>query len=244
MVPTATSEDARRHRRRVAVLPVGSFEQHGPCLPLTTDTIVAHAVAERICRDHGLFLLPPVAISCSHEHAGFAGTLSIGPTTLHAVVSDVWHSLERDGWTGLVVVNGHGGNYVLSNLAQQLNQDGPKVLLFPTAGDMRAAARDADLETAAGDTDMHAGEFEVSLLLHVDPRLVLPGYEDTDWETLEWRSGLLVRGMKAFAPGGVIGRPSAGSAEKGRRVLDALSVSFGERLAYLRAAAAGADRDA
>ena len=135
-------------------------------------------------------------------------------------------------------------HYVLSNLAQQLNQDGPKVLLFPTAGDMRAAARDADLETAAGDTDMHAGEFEVSLLLHVDPRLVLPGYEDTDWETLEWRSGLLVRGMKAFAPGGVIGRPSAGSAEKGRRILDALSVSFGERLAYLRAAAAGADRDA
>jgi Creatinine amidohydrolase len=61
----------------VAVLPVGSFEQHGDFLPLITDTVVACLIARRVSADYGLFLLPPVTLSCSHEHSGFAGTVSV-----------------------------------------------------------------------------------------------------------------------------------------------------------------------
>ncbi|WP_310737978.1 creatininase family protein [Microbispora sp. H10949] len=232
-LPAVTSGDARRDRSRVAVLPVGSFEQHGPCLPLSTDTVIAQAIADRICLDYDLFPLPPVTISCSHEHSAFPGTLSLQATTLHSVVSDIWKSLDRDGWTGLVIVNGHGGNHVLSNLAQELNADAPRVVLFPTGPDLEAAGRAAALQAEVGRTDMHAGEFEVSLLLHVAPHLVRPGYEAADWETEEWRSGLHLRGIEPYAPQGVIGRPSAASAEKGRVILDSLSSSCGRLLAYL-----------
>src|SRR5438034_1467815 len=77
LLPTATSGDERARAARTAVLPVGSFEQHGEYLPLITDTVVACLVADRIAADYRVLLLPPLTISCSHEHAGFAGTASI-----------------------------------------------------------------------------------------------------------------------------------------------------------------------
>ena len=72
LMTTATSRDEQDRAARVAVLPVGSFEQHGDFLPLITDTIVAGVIARRLSTEYGLFLLPPVTLSCSQEHTGFA----------------------------------------------------------------------------------------------------------------------------------------------------------------------------
>jgi len=130
-ITTATSRDERERGARVAVLPVGSFEQHGDFLPLITDTLVASVIAGRLSTEYGLFLLPPVTLSCSHEHTGFAGTVSISAKTLIAVVTDVAESLHRSGIDRLAIVNGHGGNYVLSNIVQQANVGGPWMTLFP-----------------------------------------------------------------------------------------------------------------
>jgi creatinine amidohydrolase len=107
------------------VVPVGSFEQHGPCLPLATDTLIATAISDAISKYQNVFLLPPVAFGCSHEHAAFAGTVSISAATLAAVVGDVAQSLSQQGADALVVVNAHGGNYVLANVVQQANAVGP-----------------------------------------------------------------------------------------------------------------------
>ena len=100
----------------MALLPIGSFEQHGAHLPLATDTVVACAVAERVAAAYDLFLLPPVTISCSHEHSSWPGTVSISHTTLTAVITDVLASLRGSGIERLALVSGHGGNYVLSQL--------------------------------------------------------------------------------------------------------------------------------
>ncbi|RBM23588.1 creatininase family protein [Streptomyces sp. PT12] len=86
LITHATSGDERRRAPAVAVLPVGSFEQHGEHLPLITDTLIACLVARRIADDHGLFLLPPITMSCSHEHAQMAGTVSVSASTLYAMV--------------------------------------------------------------------------------------------------------------------------------------------------------------
>jgi creatinine amidohydrolase len=111
LLPTATSADERVRAARTGVLPVGSFEQHGEYLPLITDTVVACLVAARVAEDYPVLLLPPITVSCSHEHAGFAGTVSISARTLMAVVEDVDESLRSAGVENLVIVNGHGGNF-------------------------------------------------------------------------------------------------------------------------------------
>ena len=96
-ISTATSHDEAVRAADVAVLPVGSFEQHGRHLPLATDTLIAAAIAERIAVDYDLLLLPPIAIGASHEHADFKGTVSVSSMTLHAIVTDVAASLDRAG---------------------------------------------------------------------------------------------------------------------------------------------------
>jgi creatinine amidohydrolase len=231
LITTATSRDERDRGTRVAVLPIGSFEQHGDFLPLITDTIVASVIARRLSADYGLLLLPPVTLSCSHEHSGFAGTVSISAETLIAVVADVAESLRRSGIERLAIVNGHGGNYVLSNIVQQANVAGPRLTLFPGRTEWEAARAAAGLQASTSE-DMHAGELEVSLLLHTYPELVGDDFRQGDWQAYP-RPHLLVTGMRGYTESGVIGRPSLATAEKGRRILDSLARSFKDHLALL-----------
>src|SRR3954451_24659810 len=95
LLPQTTPEEVRALRAGVAVLPIGSFEQHGAFLPLVTDTVVACTVAREIAAAHPVHHLPPLTISCSHEHAAWPGTVSISAATLHAVVRDIADSLRR-----------------------------------------------------------------------------------------------------------------------------------------------------
>ncbi|RSN46604.1 creatinine amidohydrolase [Streptomyces sp. WAC 04229] len=237
LVPADTSEDVRRRGaelpRQVAVLPVGSFEQHGPYLPLATDTLVACAVAREIAAAYPVHLLPPVTIGCSHEHADWPGTVSISSATLHAVVGDIASSLRRSGVEALVVVNGHGGNYVLGNVVQESSARGERMALFPAAEDWEAARQRAGVATSLL-SDMHAGEIETSILLHAHPESVRPGYETADF-LADDRRHLLSLGMSAYTDSGVIGRPSLGSAEKGKELLASLADSFGTYFSFLTA---------
>jgi creatinine amidohydrolase len=103
--------------------------------------------------------------------------------------------------------------------------------LFPSRTDWEAARTAAGLESTASE-DMHAGELEVSLLLHYYPELVHDGYRGADWQA-DPRPHLLVTGMRGYTETGVIGRPSLASADKGRVVLDSLAGSFKDHLALL-----------
>lgn len=240
LVPTDTTEDVRSRAAgvpvQVAVLPVGSFEQHGPFLPLATDTLVACAVAREIAAAYPVHLLPPVTVSCSHEHAAWPGTVSISSVTLHAVVRDIAESLRRSGVEHLVLVNGHGGNYVLGNVVQESAARGERMALFPAPEDWETARERAGVRTSLL-TDMHAGEIETSILLHAHPELVRPGHESADF-TVDDRRHLLTTGMSAYTESGVIGRPSLGSAEKGKELLASLAESFGAYAALLTEGAA------
>lgn len=231
LITEATSPDIAALQPSVAVLPVGSFEQHGAVLPLATDTFVACLIAHRIATDYNLFLLPPITISCSHEHATFPGTISISANTLTAVIADVRASLAASGIAKLVMVNGHGGNYVLSNVAQEANVSGPRVALFPGRAEWQQARDDAGLSSTISE-DMHAGELETSLLLHAAPELVSPERSTADHLATE-RPYLLISGMRGYTESGVIGRPSLGTAAKGEAVLDSLAKSFAHHLRLL-----------
>ena len=143
LLPTATATEERDRGAEIALLPVGSFEQHGSFLPLATDTVIAVTVARAIGEANAVFELPPVTVSCSHEHAGWRGTVSISAATLHAVVNDIAASLRASGVHKLVLVSGHGGNYVLGNVVQEASAAGHAMALFPTEDDWARARRDA-----------------------------------------------------------------------------------------------------
>ncbi|MET9320850.1 creatininase family protein [Streptomyces sp. NPDC003038] len=231
LLPTITTVDAQEQAPRVAVLPIGSYEQHGSHLPLITDTAIACIIAREVAAAYPVLALPPISIACSHEHGTWAGTVSISARTLHAVVTDVAASLEASGVRKLVLVNAHGGNYVLSNIVQEANLVEPRMSLFPQSKEWNRAREHAGLSSNAHD-DMHAGEIETSILLHAEPSLVRPGYETADHDASD-RPFLLTLGMKAYTTTGVIGFPSHATAEKGKAVLESLTTSFADHLAAL-----------
>src|SRR5687767_10168629 len=106
-----------------AVLPVGAVEQHGKHLPFGTDIMLAEAVAKPIAEKLDAYLLPAVAISASIEHRKARGTVYLRAQTLGAVVGDIAASLRDSGFQRLVIVNFHGGNWILKPTVRELNRD-------------------------------------------------------------------------------------------------------------------------
>jgi mycofactocin system creatininase family protein len=203
--------------RRVLVVPVGAVEQHGPHLPLDTDTRIATAVAIRACDGlAGVALAPAVAIGASGEHAGFPGTLSIGTAALTTVLIELGRHASLD-WPRLVLVNGHGGNAEAVRAA---------------AGVLRAEGRDAHAwhATVPGG-DAHAGRTETSLLLAIAPQTVhLDAAAAGSTRPLpELMPRLRQHGVRAVSPNGVLGDPAGATAEEGHQLLTALA----QRLRYL-----------
>jgi creatinine amidohydrolase len=231
LLPTATTSDEKERAAECAVLPVGSFEQHGDYLPLITDTVIASVIARELASAYPLLQLPPVTISCSHEHSAWRGTVSISSSTLHSVIDDIYRSITDAGLTSLVILNCHGGNYVLANIVQEANAHGKKMAIFPANADWADAREAAGLVTSNHE-DMHAGELETSILLHAHPELVRDGYQAADW-VADDRRHLLTTGMSGYTRSGVIGRPSLASAEKGKALLASFVDGFASVLEIL-----------
>lgn len=197
---------------RSIIIPLGSTEQHGPHLPLDTDTRIATAVARGAraglatrLGDQWL-VAPAIAYGASGEHQSFAGTISIGTDALTKVLVEYGRS-AADWAERLVFVNGHGGNVA--------------ALAAAVAG-LRAEGRDVGWCPCLADGgDAHAGHTETSLLLHISPGDVL---------TDRWLAGnraplpellpsMRRGGVAAVSSVGVLGDPTTATAAEGKRIL-------------------------
>jgi creatinine amidohydrolase/Fe(II)-dependent formamide hydrolase-like protein len=210
----------------LALLPVGSIEQHGPHLPLDTDAFDAEHLAHEVaaaCSDPKPLVLPLVPYGVSYHHEDFDGTISVSPDTLSRMVYEVGMNLARQGIKKLVIVNGHGGNApALKFAAQNINRDA-HIFTTVETGESSDADIMAMVETQG---DVHSGEIETSTALAVRPHLVrmrdarsfVPRFSShyldfTSKRSVEWYAR-----TARISPSGVLGDPTKATAEKGRRM--------------------------
>lgn len=202
-------------RRPLLAIPVGSCEQHGPHLPLDTDTRIAIALARGLATayDQGQVMIgPPLTITASGEHASFPGTLSIGAHVMEQLILELGRS--ADWCAGVVLVNGHGGNSLaVQRAVRTLVEEGRRVLSW---------------WPYVEDGDGHAGHTETSLILAIAP-------DQVRWDRMEvgrtapleeLLSELRSSGMRAVSPNGVLGDPTGADEVHGRALLTRLTIDL------------------
>jgi creatinine amidohydrolase len=213
---TMTEFEAGLARTRTVLIPFGSVEEHGPHLPLSTDTLEAYEVCKKAALQVPLFVAPPVHYGNCRSTARHPGTISISTGTLKALFSDIVISLHGHGLRNFVALTGHAGGAHRMAL-----QDAGEELIVRFADISMAVVSEFDLakekgrgliETAG---DSHAGEIETSRILHSHPHLV-KGSAPREFPAFP--AGILVRDKRRYWPGGVWGDPGKATADKGAQL--------------------------
>ncbi|MER9867747.1 creatininase family protein [Mesorhizobium sp. M0136] len=214
----------------IAVLPLAAIEQHGPHLPVSTDTSIMNGMLEtviaRLPGDLDIRILPVQAVGKSNEHLHAPGTLTLPATTLVEAWTELGLSVARAGVRKLIVVNSHGGNEEIMGIVTRELRVRAKMLAVKTSWQRfgRPAGMYTDLEGRHG---IHGGDVETSLMLHFRSDLVDMAKADNFVSKVaraEKEFSLLRHtGTHAFAwiasdlnPNGVVGDASIATAEKGR----------------------------
>lgn len=209
----------------LAVITCGATEQHGPHLPLGTDTISGWALAQRLAEEIPCILVPPLSIGCSRYHLSWPGTVSISADTMTAIIYEVAESLKHHGTTRLLIINSHGGNKTAVDIAAARIVD--ELGLDTSVAYFQSLA----YKCAAGEMDLgHAGHIETAMVLRQHPETVrldqAEGGEDFATALARERAFSardLYRPMSDWAqvaPAGWFGDARAASAEQASVLLD------------------------
>jgi creatinine amidohydrolase len=205
-------------KTRTVLIPLGSTEEHGSHLPLTTDTMQAVSVARRIADIRPIFIAPPISYGVCRSSYEHSGTLSITTETLKALVLDVADALYRQGLRHLIFLSGHaGGTHMatVTDAGEKLLKRYLDIKVAVLTEYLLAAEAGRHLIETSGDA--HAGEIETSRIMNSHPHLV-KGCAPREFPSFP--QGILVRCKTKFWPGGVWGDPTKASAEKGAKIED------------------------
>jgi creatinine amidohydrolase len=228
----------------IAVLPVAAIEQHGPHLPVFTDTCIAEGQVARVCElmPAGLpaTFLPVQAVAKSNEHILSPGTLTIGWDTITRAWLDIGDSVARAGVRKMVIVTSHGGNVPIMDIVARELRIRHGMLCVATAW-ARFGQPDGVFPTEEFVTGIHGGDIETSIMLHLRPDLVrmdaARDFASAQTRMIAEMKQLRVHGPVQFGwmaqdlnPAGAVGNAAAATAEKGRASLDHAARGFVELL--------------
>ena len=201
---------------KTVYIPFGALEEHGPHLPLSTDTIQAYQVGKRAAELIPLFVAPPIPYGNCRSTNCHPGTVSISTTTLRCLLKDLMRSFYRQGMRNVVVLTGHAGGahrLALQDAGEELLDELPELrIAVVTEYELAKDEGRGIIETPG---DAHAGEIETSRIMHSHPHLV-QGTAPEEYPTFP--VGILVRDKRRYWPGGVWGDPSKATVEKGDRI--------------------------
>ena len=239
---TAADFSALKRESTLIVLPSGSTEQHGPHLPVGTDTFIVEELIKRIkpqAADLEMLFLPTLWCTKSNEHEGFTGSVYLQAETLMAVMHDLAASIAKSGFKKLILFNWHGGNSnLLSVLARDIRQR-QRLMVFVV--DSLWLFDKISLESQ--EFDIHAGRLETSLMLAANPEWVKPGpYENLGSDFRRGRLAESFRGYQYLIPeggpvyigwetadlteDGVIGNPQGANVQEGEQFLNQSAAMF------------------
>jgi len=220
----------------IAILPVGSNEEHGPANPLGTDHLIAKGIAEEVARRTGILCLQVIPFGVSSHHKQFWGTIFISPEAFKKYVKDTCLSLNYHGVRKIVIVNGHGGNLaVLTHLARELREEGIFVSVFqwwPAAVKLLP-----DLYTT--EERRHGAAEETSMNLALHPHLVNKDKavdEEPRKSPLEAEGVTLPLGTVDQTSSGVFGKGTTASVEKGKKVFEVVVTGLVKHVKLLKKA--------
>lgn len=227
---SATWTDVGELETDLAVVPVGSTEQHGPHAPLGTDVLTAEAVADaglkRVDRD--VLRAPAIPIGVAEEHRQFPGTMWVSPDTFRRYVREAVQSLAHHGVERVVLVNGHGGNVdALREVGARLTRDGDAYTV-PFTWFNAVGEHSADMG--------HGGPLETALLRHIEPDLVREARIEEARDGAadgwgEWTSYVnLAYDSAQFSENGVVGDPTEGDEARGEELLELAAESLARLL--------------
>ena len=218
-------------RNAVVILPVASIEQHGPHLPVMTDTRLGEEIARRAAEaaweDRPTIWTPVVWSGLSEHHMAYGGTLTLSHATYRAVIADLVRAIVRAGFRDILISNSHGGNIIATQqIVDELAPQVDATLVFATYV-MEAGEAYADVLEDQKSL-MHAGEGETSMMMVCEPDLV----DTTDLAALNVESGAAPAFLRAgragyrwrplphVTPNGVLGKPEKANAAKGEALID------------------------
>ena len=214
--------EALQQKTQTVILPLGSLEEHGPHLPLGTDTFHALEVARRAAKLRPVVVAPPLFYGMCRSTREHPGTVSLSGDALRALLLDLGREFCRQGWRNLVFISGHAGGTHISAMvetAERLLAELPAVRIAVV--NLLDVLREVlsgqpDLVHTRGDS--HAGEVETAIMMAAHPDLV-KGTAPEEWP--RFPRYVLVRDKRRCWPGGVWGNPAPASAAQGEAILAA-----------------------
>jgi creatinine amidohydrolase len=217
---TMTEFEEGLNRTRTVLIPFGATEEHGPHLPLSTDTLHASEVGRRLAERRAIFIAPALPYGVCRSSSSHPGTISITTATLKSLAVDVVSSLHDQGLRNFVLLTGHAGGTHTSALidaGEELLRRFADIRIAVLTEFMLAAREGKGIIETPDDS--HAGEIETSRILHSHPHLVRG---ETAREYPSFPVGILVRNKRKFWKNGVWGDPTLASADKGARLEEAV----------------------